>query len=61
MLLLLALHPGWDATLGRSHTRSNARKNLGARAEPPVRIHIIKKDFDFNLLSFIFIDNTTSL
>jgi hypothetical protein len=55
MLLLLTLHPEWDATLGRNHTRSNASKNLGAGAKPLVRIHIIKKDFDFNLLYFDFI------
>jgi hypothetical protein len=47
MLLLLTLHPEWDATLGRNHTKSNASKNLGSGAEPPVRIHIIKNDFDF--------------
>jgi hypothetical protein len=47
MLLLLTLHPEWDATLGRNHTRSNASKNLGAGAKPPEGIHIIKKEFDF--------------
>jgi hypothetical protein len=48
------LGPKWDTIRKKCHTRSNARKNLGAGAEPPVRIHIIKKDFDFNLLIFYF-------
>jgi hypothetical protein len=47
MLLLLTLHPEWDATLGRNHTIPNARKNLGSGAKPPEGIHIIKNDFDF--------------
>jgi hypothetical protein len=32
MLLLLTLHPEWDATLGRNHTIPNASKNLGSGA-----------------------------
>jgi hypothetical protein len=30
----------------------NARKNLGSGAKPPEGIHIIKNEFDFNLLIF---------
>jgi hypothetical protein len=39
--------PRRGATIGRSHTRSNATKNLSSGAKPPEGIHIIKNDFDF--------------